>query len=123
VLGALKERWQKAKENCMLRGLTICTLHEIVMMIKTRTARLAGHAERKKAINVYAVLVGKSEAKRTRGGSGSRLQNNIKTNVRESQRTVLLFMKPKGSLPFSQNQSLNTIMNRTIQPTPSHRIS
>jgi hypothetical protein len=56
----------------------------IVIMMKSRTMRWAGHLERiREKRNAYRILVGKSEGKRLLGRPRCRRVDNIKIDLRE----------------------------------------
>jgi hypothetical protein len=57
---------------------------DIIMMIKSRRARWAGHVARMGEIrNIYNVLVGRAEGRKPLGGPRYRCKNNIQIYLRK----------------------------------------
>jgi len=80
-------KWQEAREDCIMRSIMTCTLHQILFewwVIKWRSMRWVGHvAHMEEMRNEYIILVGKPEMKRPLGKCKCWWENNIRMNLRE----------------------------------------
>jgi len=63
----------------------------IVLVIRSRRMRWAGHVARMEMKGVYRALVGKPEGKRPLGRPSRRWDNNIKMDLQEVGRGVVSF--------------------------------
>jgi hypothetical protein len=81
----LKGRKTDRGENFIMMNFTACILYEnIVRVIKSRRMSLTGHvACVGEGIDVYRVLVGRSEGKRPLGRPRREWEDNIKMTLRE----------------------------------------
>jgi hypothetical protein len=67
-----------------LRFLQVCIYLVVVVVIKSRRMRWAGHIVcMGKRRGLYRILVGKSEGKRPFGRPGRRWEDNIKMDLKE----------------------------------------
>jgi hypothetical protein len=84
IFGRKRMKLREGRENFITRSFVICTLHQIIRMIKSRRMRWVGHVARMgEKGNAYRLLVGKPELKRPLGRPRRRWMDNIMTDLGE----------------------------------------
>jgi hypothetical protein len=72
------------RTNYIMRSCMVCTLHPVLLVIKARRMRWAGHVVRMGEVRgAYNILVGKPEGRRPLGRPRRRWEDNIKIELRE----------------------------------------
>jgi hypothetical protein len=57
-------KWREVGDNCILWSFIICTLRQIIRMVKSRIMRWAGHIARMRRRGMHVGFLGESQKER-----------------------------------------------------------
>jgi hypothetical protein len=77
-------KWRKAGEDCKMRSVVTCMLHQILLVRPRRIIWVEHVARIGEMRNAYNILVGKPEGKRLLGRPRRRWDGNIRMCLRET---------------------------------------